>query len=89
MNVTIYSLAATFRGTWIVDSGAICHKCNDKNLFIDLRHLRPVHITKIMCIKSELIRIVTVHTECALTAICFEFTFSQSTSIDSLKPDSL
>ena len=42
-----------------------------------------------MRIKSELIRIVTVHTECALTAIRFEFTFSQSTSIGGLKPDSL
>ena len=37
-------------------------------------------------IKSELIRIACVHTECALTAIRIEFAFSQSTSIGGLKP---
>ena len=37
--VTIHALAATSRGSWIVDSGATCHMCNDKNLFVDLRHL--------------------------------------------------
>ena len=41
---------------------------------------------KIMCIGSELIRIVCIHTECALTAIRFECAFSQSTSIDDFKP---
>ena len=46
MNVTIYALAATSRGTWIVDSGATCHMYNDKNLFIDLRHLSiPQQVT--------------------------------------------
>ena len=41
--------------------------------------------TKIMRIKIELIRIVSIHTECALTAIRFESAFSQSTSIGGLK----
>ena len=41
---------------------------------------------KIMRIESELIRIACVHTECALTAIRIECTFSQSTSIGGLKP---
>ena len=58
-------------------------------VLINVCALRPVHTTKIMRIKSKLIRIVTVHTECALTAIRFEFTFSQSTSIGGLKLDSL
>ena len=31
--VTIHALTATSRGCWIVDSGATCHMCNDKNLF--------------------------------------------------------
>ena len=47
--------------------------------------LRRVHTMKVMHIGSELIRIVCVHTECALTAICIECTFGQSTSIGSLK----
>ena len=40
---------------------------------------------KVMCIGSELIRIVCVHTECALTAIRIECAFSQSTLIGGLK----
>ena len=35
-------------------------------------HIRRVHTMKVMRIGSELIRIVCVHTECALTAIRFE-----------------
>jgi len=34
--VTIHALAATSR---IVGSGATCHMCNDRNLFIEMRHL--------------------------------------------------
>ena len=52
-----------------------------------LYELRPVHTTKIMRIKCKLIRIVTVHTKCALTAIRFEIAFNQSTSIGGLKAD--
>ena len=63
-------------------------KCESKLRPLNSEHLiRPVHTTKIMRVKSKLIRIVTVHTECALTVIRFEFTFSQSTSIGGLKPD--
>ena len=40
---------------------------------------------KIMSSGSELIRIVSVHTECALTAIRIECAFGQSTSIGGLK----
>ena len=40
---------------------------------------------KVMHIGSELIRIVCVHTECALTAIRIECAFGQSTSIGGLK----
>ena len=47
--------------------------------------LRRVHTMKVMHIGSELICIVCVHTECALTAICIEFAFGQSTSIGGLK----
>ena len=44
--VTIHALAATFSGTWIVDSGATCHMCNDKNLFTDMRDLdTPQQVT--------------------------------------------
>ena len=52
------------------------------------RFIRLVHTMKIMHIESELIRITCVHTECALTAICIECAFSQSTSIGGLKPAS-
>ena len=41
---------------------------------------------KVMRIGSELIRIVCVYTECALTAIRIECAFSQSTFIGGLKP---
>ena len=41
---------------------------------------------KVMRIGGELIRTVCIHTECALTAICIECAFSQSTSIGGLKP---
>ena len=47
--------------------------------------LRRVHTMKVMRIESKLVRIVCVHTECALTAIRIECTFSQSTSIGGLK----
>ena len=40
---------------------------------------------KVMRIASELIQIICVHTEGALTAIRIECTFSQSTSIGGLK----
>ena len=45
--------------------------------------LRRVHSMKVMRIGGELIRIVCVHNECALTAIR---AFCQSTSIGGLKP---
>ena len=48
--------------------------------------LRRVHTMKVMRIGSELIRIVCVHTDCALTAIRIGCVFSQSTSIGGLKP---
>ena len=41
---------------------------------------------KVMHIGGELIRIVCVHTECALTAVRIECAFGQSTSIGGLKP---
>ena len=44
--VTIHALAAISSGTWIVDSGATCHVCNDKNLFTDIRDLdTPQQVT--------------------------------------------
>ena len=44
--VTIHALAATSRERWIVDSGATCHMCNDRSLFVDLRHLSiPQEVT--------------------------------------------
>ena len=48
--------------------------------------LRRVHTMKVMLIGGELIRIVCVHTECALTAIRIECAFGQSTFIGGLKP---
>ena len=53
------------------------------NMKIVLRH---VHTMKVMHIGSELICIVCVYTECALTAIRIECAFGQSTSIGGLKP---
>ena len=44
--VTIHALVATFSGTWIVNLGATCHMCNDKNLFTDTRHMdTPQQVT--------------------------------------------
>ena len=40
---------------------------------------------KVMCIERELICIICVHTECALTAIRIECAFGQSSSIGGLK----
>ena len=55
-------------------------------IFVLEYHIRYVHTIKEMRIGGELIRIVCVHTECALTAIRIECAFSQSTSIGGLKP---
>ena len=52
-----------------------------------LNMIRLVHTMKVMRISSELIHIVCVHTECALTTIHIECAFSQSTSIGGLKAD--
>ena len=44
--VTIHALASTSSGAWIIDSGATCHMCNDKELFVDVRHLNtPQQVT--------------------------------------------
>jgi len=44
--VTIHALAATSSGSWIVDSGATCHMCNDRKLFVDMRNLEsPQQVT--------------------------------------------
>ena len=40
---------------------------------------------KVMCIGSELIHVVCVHTECALTTTRIKCAFGQSTSIGGLK----
>ena len=41
-----HALSATSRGNWIVDSGATCHMCNDKELFKGLSPLRkPQEVT--------------------------------------------
>ena len=62
------------------------------NIDYDNQHsyvIRLVRTMKIMHIESELIRITCIHTECALTTICIECAFSQSTSIGGLKPASI
>ena len=51
---------------------------------INTSNYRRVNIMKVMCIGSKLIHIACIHTECALTAICIECSFSQSTYIGSL-----
>ncbi len=39
-------LAATSKGSWIIDSGATCHMCNDETLFLKLRLLdTPIDVT--------------------------------------------
>jgi hypothetical protein len=41
-----HALSATSRGNWIIDSGATCHMCNDKELFKGLSPLRkPQEVT--------------------------------------------
>ena len=35
------------KSKWIVDSGATCHMCNNKNLFLELRNLEEVHEIKV------------------------------------------
>ena len=37
--VVSHALSATSKGSWIVDSGATCHMCNDKELFRELNSL--------------------------------------------------
>ena len=55
-------------------------------VWVDQRDKRAVHTMKIMRIKFESIRISSIHTESALTAMRIQFAFSQSTSIGGLKP---
>jgi len=43
--MTIHALAATSSGSWIVDSGATCHMCNDRKLFVDMRNLESPQVT--------------------------------------------
>ena len=44
--MTAHALTAASRGTWIVDSGATCHMCNDEKLFVQLRQLNtPREVT--------------------------------------------
>lgn len=35
------ALVAKSRDDWIVDSGATCHMCNNRNMFVELRQLQP------------------------------------------------
>ena len=37
--VTVHTFAATSIGSWVVDSGATCHMCNDENMFVNLQQL--------------------------------------------------
>ena len=39
--VTTHALTTMAEGTWIVDSGATAHMCNNPNLFTDLKKLEP------------------------------------------------
>ena len=44
--VTVHTFAATSIGSWVVDSGATCHMCNDENMFVDLVQLdSPQRVT--------------------------------------------
>ena len=43
---TVHAPAATSIGSWVVDSGATCHMCSDKNMFVDLTQLNtPQRVT--------------------------------------------
>ena len=42
--VTMHALAATSKSSWIVDSGATCHMCNNKYLFAELQELAAPRI---------------------------------------------
>ena len=37
--VTTHALSIVSRGKWIVDSGATCHMCNDREQFVDFVEL--------------------------------------------------
>ena len=37
--VTTHAFSAVSRGKWIVDSGATCHMCNDREQFIDFKDM--------------------------------------------------
>ena len=44
--ITMQALSASSRGNWIVDSGATCHMCNDKELFNELKRFEtPQEVT--------------------------------------------
>ena len=44
--VTVHTFAATSIGSWVVDSGAMCHTCNDENMFVNLQQLdSPQRVT--------------------------------------------
>ena len=45
--VTTHALTTTYRGNWIVDSGATCHMSNDKAQFIELRQLKTPQEVKL------------------------------------------
>ena len=40
VNHALSTSSSSEQGTWIVDSGATCHMCRDRNLFTDLHHLQ-------------------------------------------------
>ena len=39
MMITTHALSTVSRGKWIVDSGATCHMCNDREQFVDFKEL--------------------------------------------------
>ena len=44
--VTTHALASVSRGSWIVDSGATCHMCNDEAFFVEQKQLKtPQEVT--------------------------------------------